>query len=42
VQQQIYYRWHKGITRDARFQQLGFGVRILSEQARTAIDRGSI
>jgi aminoglycoside phosphotransferase (APT) family kinase protein len=42
VLQQIYYRWRKGITSDARFAQLIFGVRILSEQARTAIDRGSI
>jgi aminoglycoside phosphotransferase (APT) family kinase protein len=42
VLQQIYYRWHKGLTKDARFAQLIFGVRILSEQARTAIHRGSI
>lgn len=42
VLQQIYYRWRKGITSDARFGHLIFGVRILSEQARTAITRGSI
>jgi aminoglycoside phosphotransferase (APT) family kinase protein len=42
VLQQIYYRWKQGITQDARFGQLIFGVRILSEQARTAIHRGSI
>jgi aminoglycoside phosphotransferase (APT) family kinase protein len=42
VLQQIYYRWHKGLTKDARFAQLIFGVRILSEQARTAIHRDSI
>jgi aminoglycoside phosphotransferase (APT) family kinase protein len=42
VLQQIYYRWKKGVTSDPRFQQLIFGVRILSEQARTAIDRDSI
>ena len=42
VLQQIYYRWRKGITSDQRFAQLIFGVRILSEQARTAINRGSI
>jgi aminoglycoside phosphotransferase (APT) family kinase protein len=42
VLQQIYYRWAKGKTSDARFGQLIFGVRILSEQARTAIHRGSI
>ena len=42
VLQQIYYRWRKGNTTDARFSQLIFGVRILAEQARTAINRGSI
>jgi aminoglycoside phosphotransferase (APT) family kinase protein len=42
VLQQIYFRWKQGITKDARFGQLIFGVRILSEQARTAIHRGSI
>ena len=42
VLQQIYYRWAKGNTTDARFGQLIFGVRILAEQARTAINRGSI
>ena len=42
VLQQIYYRWAKGKTADARFGQLIMGVRILAEQARTAINRGSI
>jgi aminoglycoside phosphotransferase (APT) family kinase protein len=42
VLQQIYYRWRKGITSDERFATLIFGVRVLSEQARTAIERGSI
>ena len=42
VLQQIYYRWAKGNTTDARFGQLIFGVRILSEQARAAIHRGSV
>jgi len=42
VLQQIHYRWRKGITSDARFAQLIFGVRILSEQARTSINRGSV
>jgi len=42
VLQQIYYRWRKGITTDPRFEKLIFGVRILSEQARTSIHRGSI
>jgi aminoglycoside phosphotransferase (APT) family kinase protein len=42
VLQQIYYRWRKGITTDQRFSALIGGVRILSEQARRAIDRGTI
>jgi len=42
VLQQIYYRWKKGLTSDPRFEQLIIGVRILSEQARTAINRDSI
>ena len=42
VLQQIYYRWRQGTTTDPRFGQLIFGVRMLSEQARTAINRGSI
>jgi aminoglycoside phosphotransferase (APT) family kinase protein len=42
VLQQIYYRWRKGITTDPRFEKLIFGVRILSEQARTSINRDSI
>jgi hypothetical protein len=42
VLQQIYYRWRKGNTTDERFAQLIVGVRILAEQARTAINRGSI
>jgi aminoglycoside phosphotransferase (APT) family kinase protein len=42
VLQQIYYRWRKGMTTDPRFEHLIMGVRILSEQARVAINRGSI
>jgi len=42
VLQQIYYRWRQGTTTDPRFAQLIYGVRMLAEQARTAIDRGSI
>jgi aminoglycoside phosphotransferase (APT) family kinase protein len=42
VAQQIYYRFAKGLTQDTRFAQMIFGVRLLIEQARTAIDRGSI
>jgi len=42
VAQQIYYRFAKGITQDARFAMFIHGVRGLSEQAKAAIDRGSI
>ena len=42
VLQQIYYRWKQGMTSDARFGRLIFGVRMLAEQARTAIHRGTI
>jgi hypothetical protein len=40
--QQIYYRFAKGLTKDARFTSMIFAVLLLSEQARTAIDRGAI
>jgi aminoglycoside phosphotransferase (APT) family kinase protein len=42
VAQQIYYRYAKGVTSDARFAAFIHGVRGLSEQARTAIDRGAM
>jgi aminoglycoside phosphotransferase (APT) family kinase protein len=42
VLQQIYYRWHKGITKDPRFGALIMGVKMLSDRARKAIERGSI
>jgi aminoglycoside phosphotransferase (APT) family kinase protein len=42
IAQQIYYRFAKGLTKDARFAQLIFAVRMLSEQARSSIERGSI
>ncbi len=42
IAQQIYYRFAKALTTDARFAQMIFGVRLLSEQARTAIERGAI
>ncbi len=42
IAQQIYYRFAKGLTTDARFAQMIFGVRLLSEQARMAIDRNAI
>jgi aminoglycoside phosphotransferase (APT) family kinase protein len=42
IAQQIYYRFAKGLTTDARFAQMIFGVRLLSEQARRAIETSSI
>ena len=42
VAQQIYVRFAKGLTTDARFAQMIFGVRLLAEQARTSIERDSI
>ena len=42
IGQQIYYRFAKGLTQDARFGQMIFAVRVLAEQARTAIERGAI
>ncbi len=42
VVQQIYYRFHKGLTKDARFAQFIHAVRILSDQANLAIKRGEL
>jgi aminoglycoside phosphotransferase (APT) family kinase protein len=42
IAQQIYYRYAQGLTRDPRFAPFIFAVRLLGEQARTAIDRGAI
>jgi len=42
VAQQIYYRFARGVTKDARFGAMIFAVRLLAEQARAAIGRGSI
>ncbi len=42
IAQQIYYRFAKGLTADARFGAFIFAVRLLTEQARTAIDRGTL
>jgi len=42
IAQQIYYRYKQGLTQDPRFAAIGIGVRLLSEQARTAIDRDAI
>ncbi len=42
VAQQIYYRFAKGLTKDARFAPMILAVRLLAEQARAAIERGTI
>ena len=42
IAQQIYYRFAKGLTQDARFAQMILGVRLLSEQARMSIDKQAI
>jgi aminoglycoside phosphotransferase (APT) family kinase protein len=42
VAQQIYYRWHQGLTKDPRFGALVGAVTALCEQARGAIDRGEL
>jgi len=42
IAQQIYYRFKQGLTHDARFAQMIFGVRLLSEAARTAIASDAI
>ena len=42
IAQQIYYRFAKGLTKDARFAAMIIGVRLLSEQARSSIERTAI
>ncbi len=42
IAQQIYYRFAKGLTQDPRFAAMIFGVRLLGDQARAAIERGAI
>jgi len=42
VAQQIYYRYAKGLTHDARFAAFIHGVRALTEQAQQAIDAGTL
>jgi aminoglycoside phosphotransferase (APT) family kinase protein len=42
VLQQIYYRYAKGLTQDPRFASFILVVRALAEQAKRAIDRGSV
>ena len=42
VAQQIYYRFAKGLTKDARFGAMILAVRLLAEQAHASIERGAI
>ncbi len=42
VLQQIYYRYAKGLTKDPRFAPFIMVVRALADQAKRAIDRGSL
>lgn len=42
IVQQIYYRYHQGLTSDPRFAQFIHAVRVLSAQAKLAIERGTI
>ena len=39
VLQQIYYRYHQGVTQDPRFAGLNMGVRLLAQRAREAIEQ---
>jgi len=42
VAQQIYYRFRQGLTKDARFERMILGVRLLSAQALAAVARGTL
>lgn len=42
VAQQIYYRYKQGLTKDERFAMMIVGVRLLSQQAVRAAERGTI
>jgi aminoglycoside phosphotransferase (APT) family kinase protein len=42
ILQQIYYRFAKGLTKDARFGPFILAVRALADQARATIDRGRL
>ena len=42
IVQQIYYRFHKGLTNDPRFGEFIHAVGILSGQAQRSIDRGQL
>ena len=40
VLQQIYYRYHQGLTKDERFAGMIFSVRLLAERAAAFIEKG--
>ena len=42
VLQQIYYRWHQGLTQDPRFAGLGEGVKVLARCAVRAAESGKV
>jgi aminoglycoside phosphotransferase (APT) family kinase protein len=42
VAQQIYYRFHQGLTKDARFEAMRVGVQLLAEQARAHLGRDAL
>lgn len=42
VAQQIYYRFHKGLTKDARFGQFIHAVRLMSDKAAESIESGEL
>jgi aminoglycoside phosphotransferase (APT) family kinase protein len=42
VLQQIYYRYHHGLTKDSRFAPFIMGVQILTEEALRAVERGRL
>ena len=42
IVQQIYARYHKGLTRDPRFANFLLGVQLLAQTATQALDRGRI
>jgi len=42
VLQQIYYRYHHGLTKDERFAGMGAGVAMLAQRAAQVIEKGSL
>lgn len=42
VAQQIYYRYHQGLTKDARFGQFIYAVRLMADKAAESIETGEL